>query len=114
MTLTDIEKATGLTSIGNATYLTDSIYQNVFEVGAYYWLLSADSARNLWYVSNNGGAFKLSSVVKAFNELGIRPVVSLKANVETTGTDSNGVWQLYMTSSGIRDTDMATDMSADM
>lgn len=111
MTLTDIEKATGLTSIGNATYLTDSIYQNLFEVGAYYWLLSADSARNLWYVSNNGGAFKLSSVVKAFNELGIRPVVSLKANVETTGTDSNGVWQLYMmTSSGIRDTDMATDM----
>lgn len=90
MTLKDIQTATGLSSISNGTYLTNTKYQNLFEVDACYWLASARSARYLWYVDYSGGAYNNIDN----REQGVRPVVSLKPDVKSNGTDMIGAWNI--------------------
>lgn len=90
MTLKDIQTATGLSSISNGTYLTNAKYQNLFEVDACYWLASARSARYLWYVNYSGGAY--NNIDNC--EQGVRPVVSLKPDVKSNGTDMIGAWNI--------------------
>lgn len=53
-----------------------------------YWLASADSfyLRNVTYSGNEARGWK--------NENGVRPVVSLKPTVKTTGTDIIGAWDI--------------------
>ena len=91
MTLKDIQTATGLSSISSGTYLTDAMYQQLYHVGAYYWLASARNYYSLWYVydygyvNNNNGC-----------EFGVRPVVSLKSDIKSNGTDMIGAWDIEL------------------
>lgn len=67
----------------------------------YYYLASASSSNYLWYVSGNvirNGNTTLgydASTGGVKLTLGIRPVITLKKGVLTTGKDNNGVWVLY-------------------
>ena len=89
MTLEDIKKVTGLSSISNWTSLTDARYQNLFNIGAIYLLASADNSSRLWFVYDGGNVDSGSN-----DEGGIRPVVSLKPEVKATSQDANGAWNI--------------------
>ena len=92
MTLEDIKRVTGLKSISHATYLDDEHYSKLFKLGANYWLASAYLGYGMWYV--NG----ITAYVYYFNggnyEYGIRPVISLKANVKALFRDINNAWKI--------------------
>ena len=90
MTLKDIQTATGLSSISNRTYLTDAMYQQLYHVGAHYWLASASSASRLWRVYHDGRVDDSDY----YYEYGVRPVVSLKSDIKTAGTDMIGAWNI--------------------
>lgn len=90
MTLEDIKSSSGLTSISSGTSLTGAQYQQLYDVGVYYWLASADNSSNLWCV-NNGRVYYSSS-----SEFGVRPVVSLKSEVKSNGTDMIGAWNIEL------------------
>ena len=91
MTMDDIKRATGLSSISSGTFLTAASYQNLFNLPAYYWLVSANNSGNLWNVSNGGYVSVLN-----YSEKGVRPVVSLKSDVRATGTDAIGSWNIEL------------------
>lgn len=95
MTKEDLDKVWGKTT-GNGDMLTTNNLlaipsQTSGSYAAYhlasYTILPDDGKDYLWNVRYAGGIIFTSS------EHGIRPVVTLKATVETTG-QSNGVWQL--------------------
>ena len=91
MTMDDIKKATGLSSISSGTSLTNASYQNLFNLGAYYWLASAyRRSSSLWYVDSYG------RVNYNYGEYGVRPAVSLKSEVIATGTDAKGAWNIEL------------------
>ena len=92
MTMDDIKRATGLSSISYGTSLTDASYQNLFNVGAIYWLASAFDSYYLWYVNNDGSV----SHSRSLNGYGVRPAVSLKSEVRATGTDAKGAWNIEL------------------
>lgn len=70
-------------------YLTAAKYQDLFSVGAYYWLASARNSLALWYVYYDGG------VNSSYDgEYGVRPVVSLKSNIVATGKNAIGTWNI--------------------
>jgi len=84
----DILRVTGDETFSNTISLTKAEYQNLFHVGQYYWLASAYNTDRLWYVYSNG------NIGSDNIELGVRPVVSLKSTVKTTGTDMIGAWNI--------------------
>ena len=88
MTLKDIQTATGLSSISGGTDLNDVMYQQLYQVRGVYWLASASGAGYLWSVEDSG------SVVISYHEQGVRPVVSLKSDIKTAGTDMIGAWNI--------------------
>ena len=89
MTMDDINGATRLSSISDATSLRDAQYQKLFDLGVFYWLASTLHEDSLWFVNSNGGTY-CNSII----EYGIRPVVSLKSNAKTKGIDLEGIQQL--------------------
>lgn len=91
MTKEDIMRVTGDTTFSSSINLTNAKYQNLFKVDAYYWLASADDGSNLWRVYG-GGRVTCSSR----DEYGVRPVVSLKSDIKTAGTDMIGVWNIEL------------------
>lgn len=97
MTKKDLDKAWralsgSTTDTGNTTSVIES--SNLLAIpttdSAYAVYYLAEVAYNyyLWCVYTEG------AVVYTYYERGVRPVVSLKALVETTGKNSSGVWQL--------------------
>lgn len=86
----DILKETGSAELILDEYVNDTKYNNLFSVGSYYWLASAylGNVWNLWYVSPDGYLGSHN------NELGVRPVVSLKSTVRTKGIDILGKWEI--------------------
>lgn len=91
MTMEDIKLSSGLETISSRTYLTNAIYQQLYHVGTYYWLASAYSDYSLWCVLYNGSVSYGSS-----NEHGVRPVVSLKSDIKSNGTDMIGAWDIEL------------------
>ena len=82
MTQDDIKLITGLS-------LSEASYQELFKIDEEYWLASAYNSPELWYVYSGGG------VSSSFNdEKGVRPVVSLKSDIKSNGTDMIGAWDI--------------------
>lgn len=77
------------------TYVTNVKYGKLFAIPStstqytHYWLASAYDSNYLRNVNGSGYINNGDQV-----ELGIRPVVSLKANVKTTGMDMTGAWDI--------------------
>ena len=88
MTQDDIKLITG----GSTSSLSDASYQELFKIGAYYWLASAPRTDDLLYVSNGGGMNYNGHII----EYGVRPVVSLKSDIKTAGTDMIGAWNIEL------------------
>lgn len=89
MTLDDIKLITG----GSTSGLSDASYQELFKIDAHYWLASAglNGSNYLWCVSNRG------SVSSGYDyEFGVRPVVSLKSDIKSNGTDMIGAWDIEL------------------
>lgn len=86
----DVTAITGEENFFQGTYLTAPAYGDMFRVGAYYWLASASDSNGLWGVDTNGLVLDCYAVY----EFGVRPVVSLKSEIKTTGTNTSGVWEL--------------------
>ena len=87
MTQDDIKLITG----GSTSGLSDASYQELFKIDAHYWLASAglNGSNYLWCVSNRG------SVSSGYDyEFGVRPVVSLKSDIKSNGTDMIGAWNI--------------------
>ncbi len=89
MTMDDIKKATGLSAISYGTKLADARYQNLFNLGTYYWSASAYNSYILWCMSRDGNVSYSDG-----NVSGVRPVVSLKFDVRAKGTNINGAWNI--------------------
>ena len=92
MTKEDIMRVTGDTTFSSSINLTNAKYQNLFKVDAYYWLASANNSNSLWSVSYNGSV----NYDSYYHEHGVRPVVSLKSDIKTAGTDMIGVWNIEL------------------
>lgn len=90
MTKEDIMRITENTTFSTSIDLSNAKYQNLFEVDAYYWLASARSNFDLWYVSSDGSV----GYINATHEYGVRPVVSLKSDIKSNGTDMIGAWNI--------------------
>ena len=99
MTKEDLDKVydpTGERKTSRGTYVSDGKFEKLLVIpctdsnSAYYWLASAYSHGTLWYVSHGGVVINLS----VQGEFGVRPVVSLKPDVRTTGTDRTGSWDI--------------------
>ena len=81
---------------GNNTSVNDAKYENLLAIPAnegnyttYY--LGTENNGQMWYINGSGS---LNTLVN--KELGIRPVVSLKADTRTTGIDRKGTWNIEM------------------
>lgn len=90
MTMDDIKKATGLNSISGSTSLEDARYQKLFDLGVFYWLASANDDRYLWYMRSNGNVDNYYYG----SEYGVRPIISLKPEIKTKGTNIKGAWNI--------------------
>ena len=86
----DIYGITGLSEMASGTTmdLSNSKYNNLFANGSTYWIAAANGS-SLWNVQTDGS---VSSNVAS--ELGIRPVVTLKSSVKTSGFDGMGRWNI--------------------
>jgi len=74
--------------IGNDTSYT-KIDNNIIKVGIPYWLATKSGSYNLWYVTE-GGTIATDRV----GSYGVRVLVTLKKNVQTTGINKQGAWTL--------------------
>ena len=99
MTKADLDKVydpTETSTTSSGTYVKDAKFDNMLAIPskdqsgyyAIYWLASAYSSNNLWYV-NNGGYVNYNYS----NAYGVRPVVSLVSNISIT-KGTNGAWNL--------------------
>ena len=86
----DIYYITGLSEIASGTTmdLSNAKYNNLFANGSTYWIATANE-NSLWNVQANGSVSSSTA-----SELGIRPVVTLKSSVKTSGFDSIGRWNI--------------------
>lgn len=91
MTKEDIMRITGNTTFSSSIKLGNAKYQNLFRVGANYWLASAYDYNNLWRVDYNG-----SVDYSYYVESMVRPVVSLKSDIKSNGTDMIGAWDIEL------------------
>lgn len=97
MTKEDIMRITENTTFSNsiAIDLSNAKYQNLFKIDAYYWLASASNDKGLWYVHSYGNVDNTNNDYY-FNECGVRPVVSLKSDIKSNGTDMIGAWNIEL------------------
>lgn len=95
MNANDISEVIG-TQADNGTNVSDAKWNRLFAVGGNksYWLATAYSlnTQNMLMVRTIDG--KISN--GASGAYGVRPVVTLKANVRTTGLDNQNVWKIEM------------------
>lgn len=85
MTIGDIKLITG----GSTSDLSDAIYQNMFKINTHYWIASANSVTQFCCVDSKGSIDN-----RYYGDEGVRPVVSLKPNVKSDGTDMIGAWNI--------------------
>lgn len=85
------------------TYLTKEMVDNFYgssssykkidndliNIGQEYYLASSATSYNLWFVSKNGYIANYYVGLK-----GVRPVITLKANIKTTGKNKDNAWIL--------------------
>ena len=71
----------------------DAMSKSARNIDAYYYLATKNNAGTLWAVRNNNYNLGGDLAARSGNYGGIRPVVTLKANVKTTGRGNNG-WVL--------------------
>ena len=88
LTTEDICSVTGLSEITSGTDLSNEKYDGLFANGSTYWIASANG-NSLLNVQSNGNVSSSTA-----SELGIRPVVTLKSSVKTSGFDSTGRWNI--------------------
>ena len=50
MTMDDIKRVTGLSTIPSGTSLANECYQDLFDIGTHYWIISACDSDYLWWV----------------------------------------------------------------
>ena len=80
------------TKIGyNAGLLSAKEYEQAggknsyLNTGVYTWLINTNTQNNPWYISNEGAL----GVSKTVTSLGVKPVITLKANIDITGGDGS-------------------------
>ena len=97
MTKEDILRVTGDTTFSSSINLKNAKYQNLFDIGTYYWLASFyygnQYYKGPWYVPHYGTVSYYTSTSSGV-DYGVRPVVSLKPNVKSNGTDMIGAWNI--------------------
>ena len=94
----------GTTSVTTLnTYIYDAKYKDMFMVPSttsgnwsYVWLGSAHSSTELWFLSGLYGYIDndFISYLKEGLELGVRPVVTIKAGIKAIGQDIDGAWNI--------------------
>ena len=93
MNAEDILKATKETEMASGTSmnLANEKYKNLLVNDVNYYLASTDDANtsDLWNVSSEGSVSGLSNSV-----IGVRPVVSLRANIKSLGMNNLGRWEI--------------------
>lgn len=101
MTKKDLDRVYGSTTSYN-TYVTAEKFGNLLAIPTAstinstnksyvcYWLASANYNNSLWNVYYSGNVYYYGR----YSEYGVRPVVSLKSTVKTTGTDMSGAWNI--------------------
>jgi uncharacterized repeat protein (TIGR02543 family) len=98
MTAEDINSVVSPSTFNSSTIeLNDSKYEQLFCMGGtdYYLATSNTSYTSTEYLYKiNASTGEISSVY--IGEYGIRPVVTLKDSVRTTGYNNKGIWQLEM------------------
>ena len=77
------------TYAGTTVDVDYNISNDLFNIGEAYWIAYASSTGSIWKIIEDGTVQRTSTTVS-----GVRPVVTLKADVYTTGTDTNGVWNI--------------------
>ena len=91
----DILNITGDTDVvlGTELDLANNKYNDLFSIGVNYYLANSyiEYPGALLFVFGHG-----SISTSGYSSYGIRPVVSIKPGVLTTGKDSNGVWNLVI------------------
>lgn len=92
MTKEDIMRVTGDTTFSSSINITNASYQNLFNINAYYCLVSACNVSDLWYVDGIIGSMNIGNNTS----YGVRPVVSLNSEVKATGTDMIGAWNIEL------------------
>lgn len=75
---------------------SQSIYSNdLIAIGSYYWISTAPMYTNdFWSVAFNGKASGNTGIYGKSPIFGIRPVVTLKKGLKTSGKNASGSWQL--------------------
>ena len=74
-----------------STNIKDDQYNMLFVCGGDYKLASAANENVLWSVRKNTGGIHGEGKYG-----GIRPVVSIKSNIKTTGFTLNGIWSIQL------------------
>lgn len=89
-----IHKVTGI-EITSGTNISNEKWNDLFkleESSDNYWLATGYSSKNLLYVNASNGTIQNA----AYGAYGVRPVVTLKSTVKTSGKDNQNSWELEM------------------
>ena len=90
----DVLSVTGKSDLAHGEYLTDIKYKNMFDIGGIYHIALAEDENCIW---NIGYDAKAHIDTDAYNdELGIRPVVSLRSTVRTSAVDASGEYNIQI------------------
>ena len=88
----DVYNVTGMSALEEGgTDFKNGKYNELLVFGTDYWLATAYNDYNLWRVVNDGRIYALSN-----REYGIRPVVSLKTTIKTTGYNLESIWNIQL------------------
>ena len=88
----DVYNVTGMSALEEGgTDFKNGKYNELLVLGTNYWLATAYNDYNLWRVVNDGRIYATSN-----REYGIRPVVSLKTTIKTTGYNLDGIWNIKL------------------
>lgn len=88
----DVYNVTGMSALEEGgTDFKNGKYNELLVFGTDYWLATAYNDYNLWRVVDDGRIYAVSN-----REYGIRPVVSLKTIIKTTGYNLDGIWNIKL------------------
>ena len=89
MTVQDVKLSTGLSFIPVGTSFMDAKYQQLYYINSSYSFASGAGSDTLWMI--HAGSLERTG---SGGEIYVRPVVSLKPDVKTNGTDMIGAWNI--------------------
>lgn len=86
LTLDDVKKVTGLSNIPLGTQIDN--FGGLLTNGTYYWLATSDGSV-LWHLTDVGNIYYSRGVT-----YGVRPKVTLRSDIYTSGRNLSGAWTL--------------------